>query len=151
MKVVLQRSLDSNVKVDNKITGQIDKGLVILCGFTLTDTIKDIDLLVDKIIGLRIFDDENGIMNKSILDIEGSILLVSQFTLYADIKKGRRPDYGKALNRNEALELYNIFTHKLKEHVHVETGIFGSDMKLSITNDGPVTIIIESSDINVKK
>ncbi len=151
MKIVVQRSLESNVKVDNKITGKIDKGLVVLVGFTYNDAIKDIDIMVDKIINLRIFDDENGVMNKSILDIGGSVLSISQFTLYADTSHGRRPSYINALPGSEAIKLYDLFNEKLKNYVHVETGIFGSDMKVNITNDGPVTIIIESGDLIVKK
>ena len=144
MKVVVQRSLDSSVEVDGKIVGKIDKGLVLLAGFTLNDSIKEIEYLVDKIVNLRIFDDENGVMNKSVLDIGGSILSISQFTLYADTLKGRRPSYKNALNNELASPLYDLFNQKLKELVNVETGIFGSDMKVSITNDGPVTIILES-------
>ena len=146
MKVVVQRSKESSVSIDNKIVGKIEKGLVILVGFTDSDTIKDIDYIVRKIVNLRIFDDENGVMNKSILDTGGSILSISQFTLYADTKKGNRPSYFKAMNGEEASRLYDIFNKKLREHVKVETGVFGSDMLVSINNDGPVTIIIESGD-----
>lgn len=144
MKVVIQRSLDSSVSVNNKKVG-IDKELVVLVGFTNSDTIKDIEYLVQKIINLRIFDDENHIMNKSILDIKGSILSISQFTLYAELK-GRRPSYKSAMNRHDALILYNLFNEKLSEYVNVKTGVFGGDMKVNIVNDGPVTIIIESGD-----
>lgn len=147
MKVIIQRSLASNVSVNNKITGKIDKGLVILVGFTDGDNELIIDKMIDKIINLRIFDDDNGIMNKSIKDINGSILSISQFTLYADTKKGRRPSYIKAMKSSEATLLYDIFNQKLSKLIHVETGIFGSDMRVSITNDGPVTIIIESEDL----
>lgn len=144
MKVVVQRSKKSSVEVDNVVVGSIDKGLVVLVGFTHGDDIHDIEYLVDKIINLRIFDDENGVMNKSILDVNGSILSVSQFTLYADTLKGRRPSYVNALKNTEAKPLYDLFNEKLREKIKVETGIFGSDMKVSITNDGPVTIIMES-------
>lgn len=144
MKVVVQRSKKSSVEVDNVVVGSIDKGLVVLVGFTHGDDIHDIEYLVDKIINLRIFDDENGIMNKSILDVNGSILSVSQFTLYADTLKGRRPSYVNALKNIEAKPLYDLFNEKLREKIKVETGIFGSDMKVAITNDGPVTIIMES-------
>lgn len=144
MKVVVQRSKKSSVEVDNVVVGSIDKGLVVLVGFTHGDDIHDIEYLVDKIINLRIFDDENGVMNKSILDVNGSILSVSQFTLYADTLKGRRPSYVNALKNIEAKPLYDLFNEKLREKIKVETGIFGSDMKVSITNDGPVTIIMES-------
>lgn len=144
MKVVVQRSKKSSVEVDNVVVGSIDKGLVVLVGFTHGDNIHDIEYLVDKIINLRIFDDENGVMNKSILDVNGSILNISQFTLYADTLKGRRPSYVNALKNIEAKPLYDLFNEKLREKIKVETGIFGSDMKVSITNDGPVTIIMES-------
>ncbi len=145
MKVLVQRSLESSVAVDNKIVGKIDKGLVLLVGFTEGDNIKDIEYLAKKVVNLRIFDDEDGVMNKSLLDSGGSILSISQFTLYADSKKGNRPSYIKALKSNEALPLYEEFNNKLKEYnVNVETGIFGADMKVNITNDGPITIILES-------
>ena len=145
MKVLVQRSLESSVTVDNKIVGKIDKGLVLLVGFTEGDNTKDIEYLAKKVVNLRIFDDEDGVMNKSLLDSGGSILSISQFTLYADSKKGNRPSYIKALKSNEALPLYEEFNNKLKEYnVNVETGIFGADMKVNITNDGPITIILES-------
>ena len=144
MRIIVQRSLNSNVSVDNRIVGKIDKGFVILVGFTDGDTSIDIDYLVKKIINLRIFDDENGVMNKSILDVGGSILSISQFTLYADTKKGNRPSYVKAMGGDKAIKLYEEFNTKLKEFVRVETGIFGADMKVNIINDGPVTIFLES-------
>lgn len=144
MRILVQRSLNSSVKVDGKLVGSIDKGLVLLVGFTDSDTSSDIDYLIKKVLNLRIFDDENGIMNKSVLDIGGSILSISQFTLYADTKKGNRPSYIKALNGNEAIKLYDEFNNKLSESIKVEKGIFGADMEVSITNDGPVTILLES-------
>ena len=144
MKVLVQRSLASKVEVDGKTTGSINKGLVLLVGFTHGDNENDIDYLVKKVLNLRIFDDENGIMNKSVLDINGSILSVSQFTLYADSKKGNRPSYVKALGSAEAKKLYELFNEKLRKYIKVETGIFGAEMKVSITNDGPVTILLES-------
>lgn len=144
MRAILQRSLHSEVSINGKKVGSIDKGLVILVGFTYKDEEKDIDYLVDKILHLRIFDDKNGVMNQSLLDQGGSILSISQFTLYADTKKGRRPSYIKALKSEEAKPLYDLFNQKLKEFVKVETGVFGADMKVSITNDGPVTILLES-------
>ena len=147
MRVIVQRSLNSYVSVNNNIVGSVDKGLVLLVGFTDGDNIDIIDKVVNKIINLRIFDDELGVMNKSILDINGSILSISQFTLYGNIKKGNRPSYIKAMKSSEAINYYNIFNDKLKKYLRVETGIFGSDMKVSITNDGPVTIIIESEDL----
>lgn len=144
MRILVQRSLESNVSVNNEIVGKINKGLVLLVGFTNTDTSKEIDYLITKVINLRIFDDENGIMNKSILDIGGSILSISQFTLYADTKKGNRPSYIDAMKGENAVKLYEEFNEKLSKIVKVEKGIFGSDMKVSITNDGPVTILLES-------
>lgn len=144
MKVIIQRSLNSSVSVDNIVVGKIDKGLVLLVGFTDKDTSKDIDYLVNKIINLRIFDDENSIMNKSILDINGSILSISQFTLYADTTKGNRPSYIKAMKSEDAIKLYDEFNDKLSKYLNVEKGIFGADMKVNIMNDGPITIILES-------
>lgn len=144
MRILVQRSLKSSVSVDGNVVGSIDNGLVLLVGFTDTDTSNDIDYLIKKVVNLRIFDDENGIMNKSILDIGGSILSISQFTLYADTKKGNRPSYIKAMSGEQAKLLYDEFNKKIKELVHVEQGIFGADMKVSITNDGPITIILES-------
>ena len=144
MKVLVQRSLKSSVSVDNKVVGSIDNGLVLLVGFTHTDTSDDIDYLVKKVVNLRIFDDENGVMNKSILDVGGSVLSISQFTLYADSRKGNRPSYINAMGGENAINLYNEFNEKLSEFVKVETGIFAADMKVSITNDGPITILLES-------
>ena len=144
MKVVVQRALNASVKINDKINGSIKNGLVLLVGFTYGDTTSDIDYMVNKIVNLRIFDDEFGVMNKSILDVGGSILSISQFTLYADTKKGRRPSYADALKGEEATILYDLFNQKLSEFVIVETGIFGADMKVTLTNDGPVTIIMES-------
>lgn len=145
MRVVIQRSLDSKVLVNDKITGSIDKGLVVLVGFTTDDDENDINYIVRKIIGLRIFDDENGIMNLSIKDINGKILSISQFTLYADTTKGNRPSYINAMKGEYAIKLYEEFNNKLKENgIDVETGIFGADMDVHIRNDGPVTIIIDS-------
>ena len=146
MRIFVQRSLESSVSVDKKIVGSIDKGLVLLVGFTHNDTSKEIDYLINKVLNLRIFDDENGVMNKSILDVGGKILSISQFTLYADTKKGNRPSYINALGGDKSSLLYDEFNKKLGEHIKVETGIFGADMKVSITNDGPVTILLESRD-----
>lgn len=144
MKVIIQRCIEASVVVDNKIVGEINSGMMLLVGFTEGDTIKEIDYMVDKIVNLRIFDDENGVMNKSLLDVGGSILSVSQFTLYADAKKGRRPSYINALGGEKANILYQEFNKKLREKVKiVEEGIFGAEMKVSLINDGPVTIILE--------
>ena len=143
MKVVVQRCKDAKCVVDNKITGSVKDGLMVLVGFTQNDSIKEIEYLCKKIVNLRIFDDESGIMNKSILDVGGSILSISQFTLYGDTSKGNRPSYINALNGNEAIKLYDLFNQELSKSVHVETGIFGSDMAITFTNVGPTTIIME--------
>ncbi len=143
MKVVVQRVKKSSVKVSKKVVGQIDNGLLIFVGFTHNDTVENIDYIVNKIVNLRIFDDEFGVMNKSILDLKYSVLSISQFTLYGNCKKGNRPSYVEALNGDEAKKLYDIFNQKLKEYVNVQTGVFKSDMEVSLINDGPVTIIIE--------
>ena len=144
MKVVVQRSKNSNVIVNGKIVGEIDKGLVVFSCFTEGDTIEDINYIVKKITNLRIFDDEDGIMNKSIIDTNGNILSISQFTLYADTKKGNRPSYIKALNGEESSKLYNLFNEELNKIVSTVTGVFGADMLVNIQNDGPITIIIDS-------
>lgn len=143
MKVVIQRCKNASVIIENMVYNSINDGMVILVGFTNNDGINEINYMVDKIINLRIFDDENHVMNKSIKDINGSILSISQFTLYADTKKGRRPSYIDALNGREASKLYDLFNQKLSENLEVKTGIFGSDMQASLINDGPVTIIME--------
>ncbi len=144
MKVLIQRVLSSSVTVEDKIVGKIDKGLLIFVGFTEGDSEKEINYMVDKIINLRIFDDENGVMNKSLLDVKGSILSISQFTLYADASKGRRPSYIKALGGDSASVLYNKFNQKLKDtNIPIEEGIFGADMKVNLINDGPITIMLE--------
>lgn len=143
MKVVVQRSLKAKCRIDGEITGKINKGLMILVGFTEGDDEETLKYMAKKIVNLRIFDDELGIMNKSILDVKGEILSISQFTLYADAKKGNRPSYIKALGGEQASILYNKFNKILEEYVHVETGIFGADMKIEFTNDGPITIILE--------
>ena len=145
MRVVVQRSKESSVSVNNNIVGSIDSGLVLLVGFKHDDTIEDIDYIVKKIINLRIFEDENNLMNKSIKDVEGSILSISQFTLYGDCKKGNRPSFIDAMKYEEAEKLYCVFNEKLKENnIKVETGVYGADMLVNINNDGTVTIIIES-------
>ena len=145
MRLLLQRSLESKVEVNGEIVGQIPYGFVALVSFTEGDTIKDIDYLVEKMIHLRVFDDENGVMNQSLLDVNGSILSISQFTLYADTKKGRRPSYMHALRGEESSQLYTLFNEKIKVlGIPCETGIFGADMKVTIQNDGPATFMLES-------
>lgn len=152
MRVILQRVSKASVLVNNNIVGNINKGILVLVGFTDTDTSKEIDYLVDKIVNLRIFNDSNGVMNKSLKDVNGSILSVSQFTLYADTSRGRRPSYIKALNGDRAVILYDEFNRKIKEAgINVETGIFGADMQVSLINDGPVSIIIERENKNGEK
>jgi len=151
MRVVVQRSLDSSVMVSSDIVGKIDRGLVLLVGFTHDDTLDDIEYMVKKILNLRIFEDDDGKMNLSVLDIGGSILSISQFTLYADLKKGNRPSFVQAMKADRAKELYQVFNEKLSQYIHVETGVFGADMKLSICNEGPVTILLESWNKNDKK
>ena len=143
MRVLIQRSGDASVKVDDKIVGKIDQGLVVFVGFTDGDGIEEISYLAKKIVNLRIFPDEDGVMNKSILDFGGKILSVSQFTLYADCKKGNRPSYIAAMNNHEAIHFYELFNEELRKYVEVETGEFGVDMDVSITNIGPTTIWLE--------
>lgn len=143
MRVIIQRSKESFVEVEKKVTGKINSGMVILVGFTSKDNEIIIDKMINKILKLRIFDDENGVMNRDIIEINGEILSISQFTLYANTKKGNRPSYIEALNGEEAIKLYDLFNKKLSESIHVETGIFGADMDVHIRNDGPVTIMME--------
>ena len=152
MRVLVQRSLESSVTVNKKVVGKINKGLVLLVGFTEGDSFKDIEYLAKRVVNLRIFDDEAGVMNCSLLDVGGSILSISQFTLYADTKKGNRPSYIKALGGEKASPLYDLFNQELRKYnIEVETGVFGADMKVYIENDGPVTIMLESRNENDKK
>ncbi|NSL50177.1 D-aminoacyl-tRNA deacylase [Calidifontibacillus erzurumensis] len=145
MKVVVQRSKEANVKVDDKIVGQIQSGLVLLVGITHTDTIDDVRYMADKIVNLRIFEDEEGKMNRSLLDVGGEILSISQFTLYGDCRKGRRPNFMEAAKPDYAKQLYDQFNEVLRaKGISVETGQFGAMMDVSLTNDGPVTLIVES-------
>lgn len=147
MRVVVQRSLQSKVTVEGKVTGEIKKGVVLLVGFKVGDTEKEIDYMVKKVLNLRIFDDSEGVMNQSLLDVGGDILSISQFTLYGNAKKGNRPSYIDAMPGSDASKFYDLFNQKLKENgVKVETGIFGADMKVEITNDGPITILLESEE-----
>ena len=149
MKIVMQRVKEASVTVDNEIVSKITNGALLLVGFTEGDQLKDIQYLADKVCNLRIFDDENGIMNRSLIDTNGSILSVSQFTLYANTKKGRRPNYELALNEKEAKELFDLFNLELtKSALNIKTGIFKAEMQVSLINDGPVTIILESRGSN---
>ncbi len=144
MKVVVQRVTNASVSVDNKLINKVDKGYMLLVSFTNTDDEIILNKMAKKIANLRIFDDENGVMNKSILDSGGSILSISQFTLYADTKKGNRPSYIMALPGSESSKLYDIFNEELNKYVKTVTGVFGAEMLLNIKNDGPITIIIDS-------
>jgi D-aminoacyl-tRNA deacylase len=145
MKVVIQRVSESSVSIENQKVAQIEKGYLILLGISKDDDISDITWLVNKIVNLRIFSDDQGLMNKSIKEIEGSILLISQFTLYASTKKGNRPSFIKAARPEQAIPLYKQFIHQLRaNHITVESGQFGADMKVALINDGPVTIVIDS-------
>lgn len=143
MKVVVQRSKKSSVSVEGKLVNKIDNGMVLLVSFTQGDTIDNILKMTKKIANLRIFDDENGVMNKSILDVDGEILSISQFTLYGDTTKGNRPSYVKALNGEEAIKLYETFNEEMNKYVVTKPGIFGAEMMVNISNDGPVTLIME--------
>lgn len=144
MKVIIQRVSTSSVEINKKIVGKIDNGYMVLVSFTNGDTKEIVNKMVNKIVNLRIFEDENDKLNYSLKDVNGSILSISQFTLYAKLN-GRRPSFTDALNYKEASLLYDYFNEQLKnEEVHVETGVFGEDMKVSLINDGPITIIIDS-------
>lgn len=144
MRVLVQRSGKACVEVDGKTVGSIDSGLVLLVGFTEGDDLEKVKFLAKKCVNLRIFPDENDVMNKSLLDFGGEILSVSQFTLYGDAKKGNRPSYIAALKNDEAIPLYDAFNEELRNlGVNVSTGIFGADMNVSLTNIGPTTIWLE--------
>ncbi len=144
MKFVIQRVKNAQVDVDNKTVGKIDRGFLVLVGITHTDTKEIADYLIKKLINLRVFKDENDKMNLALKDVEGSILLVSQFTLYADCSGGNRPSFVEAAKPDFANELYEYIIEECKKKIpKVETGIFGADMKVSLLNDGPVTIILE--------
>ena len=146
MKAVLQRVTSASVMVDNEIVGACNQGYLILFGAVEDDTLFDVDILAQKTVNLRVFCDENDKMNRSVLDIDGEILVISQFTLAADVKKGNRPSFSKALEPQKAEEYYNIFCDRLRELgvKRVEQGIFGADMKVNLTNDGPVTILYDT-------
>ena len=143
MRAVVQRAQNAQVVVDDCVVGNISFGLVILVGFTEGDGLEQIKKMVHKVLNLRIFPDDNGVMNRSVLDVEGKILSVSQFTLYADTKKGNRPSYIKALNGEEAKKLYELWNVELAKEISVETGVFGADMNVTLTNVGPTTIWLE--------
>jgi len=145
MKIVLQRVSRASVRVDDLIVGSIDHGLLLLIGFSSADSEESMLPTLEKIVKLRVFSDQEGKMNKSVLDVEGSMLLISQFTLYADTKKGNRPSFIEAARPEQAIPLYEFFITEMKKRIaKVETGIFGADMKVDLVNDGPVTIVLET-------
>jgi D-tyrosyl-tRNA(Tyr) deacylase len=147
MIAVVQRVIKSSVEVDGKIVGEIKKGVNILLGVAGEDTEEDVNKLVNKIVNLRMFEDENKKMNYSLLDINGEALIISQFTLLANLKKGRRPSFEYAAKPDKAKALYEKFVEEFSKYVKVQTGIFGADMKVYILNDGPVTFILDSKQL----
>lgn len=150
MKAILQRVKQSKVLINNDAVGSINNGLLILLGIKGTDSTDDINILIHKIVNLRIFEDENSKFNLSLLDIKGEILIVSQFTLYADCKKGRRPSFTEAAPINKAKELYELFVNSFKNYypsIKIETGVFQEKMLVQIENDGPVTIVLDSEEL----
>jgi D-tyrosyl-tRNA(Tyr) deacylase len=146
MRIVIQRVSEASVKIEEKIKGKIEKGLLVLVGIELADDNTDADWLIQKICGLRIFNDADGKMNLTIQDVNGQLLVVSQFTLHASTKKGNRPSYIRAARPEHAIPLYEYFIKTLQEisNTNIETGEFGADMKVSLVNDGPVTLLIDS-------
>lgn len=148
MRAVVQRVSKSSVKVDGEVVGKIDKGLMVLLGIHVDDTEKDLEYILKKVIGLRIFEDENEQMNLSLEDVNGEILVVSQFTLYGDARKGRRPSFIESAKPDIAIPLYEKFIQGIKDqNIKCESGVFGADMDVEIQNDGPVTILLDSSKI----
>jgi len=148
MKIVVQNAINASVSIDNNIVGKIDKGYVLLVGFTFGDNKAIVEKMADKLISLRLFNDENGKTNLSLADVNGSILSISQFTLYASVKDGRRPSFVDALSPKEASDLYDYFNEYVhSKGVHLEKGVFGADMKVSFTNDGPFTIVMDSKEL----
>ena len=144
MRIVLQRVAEASVQVDGEMVGHIGRGLLLLVGAAISDTETNADYLADRCLGMRIFEDSDGKMNLSVNDIQGEILAVSQFTLSADIAKGRRPSFSTAMNPNDAQKLFDYFVSKLKESkLNIQTGIFGAKMKVRLLNDGPVTFVLE--------
>lgn len=146
MRIVIQRVSHASVTIEGKVKSEIQKGYLILLGICENDSTEDIDWLVRKVIGLRVFDDENGVMNRSIMDIDGEILVISQFTLFASYKKGNRPSWLRAAKHDISIPLYNEFCTKLSAALgkEVGTGEFGADMKVELLNDGPVTICMDT-------
>ncbi|MBE8713106.1 D-aminoacyl-tRNA deacylase [Sphingobacterium hungaricum] len=148
MRAVIQRVSKASCKVDEKFTGKIQQGLLVLLGIENEDTEEDINWLAQKIANLRIFSDENGLMNKSIVDVDGNILLISQFTLFAQTKKGNRPSFIRAARPEKAIPLYEEMAKSLSQllNKNIQTGIFGADMQIELINDGPVTIVMNTKD-----
>ena len=148
MRAVLQRVTQASCTVDGEITGQIETGFLVLLGIEDADTTADLDWLAQKIVGMRVFGDENGLMNKALADVDGNILLISQFTLFASTKKGNRPGFTRAAKPDIAVPLYEQMIKKLSALLgkEIKTGIFGADMKIALLNDGPVTILIDTKD-----
>ena len=148
MRIVLTTVLSASVTIDNEVVGKINRGFCVLVGFTHEDNQETVDKMLDKMLGLRVFPDENGLTNLSIYDIKGEILSVSQFTLYADLAKGRRPSFVNAMKPDDAKALYQYFNEQIKvKYGAVQTGVFGADMKVSSVNDGPFTVIMDSKEI----
>lgn len=146
MRAVVQRVSYAKVSVENDIKGEIDNGIMLLLGVENNDEDKDLEYIFDKVINLRIFEDNNGKMNLSLLDVKGSILIISQFTLLGDARKGRRPSFINASKPDDAIKYYNEFIQKCKDKgIETKTGVFGADMKVELCNDGPVTILLDSS------
>jgi D-tyrosyl-tRNA(Tyr) deacylase len=144
LKVLLQRCKESNVSIKSKIVGKIKSGLVIFVGFEKKDSKKDIVLIIDKILNFRIFNDINQKMNLSVKDINGSVLIISQFTLCAETKKGRRPSFLNAANPDNSIQLYDFFIKEFQKFINVQSGVFGQEMQVKLINDGPATFILES-------
>jgi D-tyrosyl-tRNA(Tyr) deacylase len=146
MRAIIQRVTEASCRVEGQITGAIEKGFLVLLGIEDADEQEDLDWLAQKIAGIRIFSDENGLMNKSLADVDGNILLISQFTLFAATKRGNRPGFTRAARPDKAIPLYKQMVRKLSELIgkDVQTGVFGADMKISLLNDGPVTISIDT-------
>lgn len=148
MRAVVQRVKSANVKVENEIVGKIDKGLLLFLGISKEDEDKDFDYIYNKVLKLRIFEDKNNVMNLSINDIKGELLVISQFTLYGDGRKGNRPSYVRAANHEKAIHYYEKFINAAKDDgIHTESGVFAADMDVNLVNDGPVTILLDSEKV----
>jgi len=145
MRAVIQRVSSASVRVDEATTGEIERGLLVLLGVGQGDTLTDLDYIFQKTVGLRVFEDDQGKMNLSLQDVGGQLLVVSQFTLFGDVRRGKRPSFGDAAQPEQANELYETFVQRAKENdIHVQTGVFQADMQVSLVNDGPVTILLDS-------